>query len=374
MNHFNFPPEDIVEWCGFKALRWNLPPSKPGVYGFIHIPTERAYVGVSIILAKRIRSHSSTQSPKKFANALKKYGPESFLVLPLFVGHEDISKEDLLRAETSLILDFDAVRNGFNISVAGGGVGPYGQEFAAIIKAAYNRPEVKEKWAKAMLIVNADPSVQKKRSESLKRTLAIPENREARAIAMRRLHDDPEISARNRASLRVAHATPEYRKNLSAAMKKLNADPAFREESVRRMREGANKPEALAQRRVSMKIAANLPSAKERESKKMLANWADPETRAKMMTASYAGLQRPEVKKKLIKLWITDGVIERRWEPELPIPDGWQNGRITAACANTRWITNGERSRRLRVTEEIPAGWWPGRIYHRSDSPVRSDT
>src|SRR5215204_3714431 len=106
----------VVEWAGFKVYEDNIPENRSGVYVFLNLVNGKYYVGESVELRARIRAHAAGTSPRKFRNALAKYGTHNFLVMPVwYTITQEPDKSFQLAVETSLIIDLDAVESGYNL-------------------------------------------------------------------------------------------------------------------------------------------------------------------------------------------------------------------------------------------------------------------
>ena len=66
-------------------------------------------------------------------------------------------------------------------------------------------------------------------------------------------------------------------------------------------------------------------------------------------------------------IWITDGLVARRWPKDQLIPDGFYKGRLEKQIEKVRaalrakiWITNGIENKNISATSEIPQGYRRG--------------
>lgn len=274
---WNFSPEELRDWYGFKVLRTNIPKKKCGGYLFVNLLNDKCYVGISNTgdgVHSRGRSHGN-KSPNKFRNALIKHGKENFLFLPLFYATEGMSREDICRIETDLIVDYDSIDDGYNVLASGGGAGPYGEAFSEIMKEAIARPEVR-----------------KRRIDGLNR---------------------PEVQARINAGKRAAWADPEVRAKYIAALDEARerqregilrafADPEIRErmikisrENIKIARETAFTEDAKAKHRISCKNMWT-PERHAKHAAYMRAKWANEEFKEKMSTRLKERQADPDVK------------------------------------------------------------------------------
>jgi group I intron endonuclease len=143
----------IVEYCGFQADLDNLPLPRAGVYQLINQVNGKCYIGISENVARRIRTHRDAKL-KKLGNAIRKYGTQKFLAHP--VAYSVDERTDWLPVlEAQLIAEFDAIKNGYNVIAASNSVGPYGEEFAQIIREYHEaHPEIAgprfKKWWQSM--------------------------------------------------------------------------------------------------------------------------------------------------------------------------------------------------------------------------------
>ena len=312
-----------VDWKGFQAFAWNLPLAKPGVYRITNLLNGKVYIGISVNVRKRLRVHlNGTRTGPKLKAAFNKYGFDKFLIEPLYYVI-DGKTDQLPSIEMDLIAAYDSGRRGYNIMLANGKVGPYGEEFAQIITTALARPEVREKLKR----YQNRPDVKARHSAVMAAFLNTPEQKAFRRDLAIRENAKPE----RRAAINKTLKSPEYRAKASAIHKIVQNDPAL-----------------LARRHPIVLAAARTPARREK------------------IAASRRG-----------RMWITDGTLNLI-VPLGVIPNGWRRGKthgpeslianrnpkrrakISASRSAHIWITDGKVNRHLLRGENIPNGWQQG--------------
>ncbi len=277
-----------VDWCGFKVFPCNVPLARPGLYVFINLVNRKPYYGMTAVpsgIAGRCAGHGKN-SPSKLRNAIKKYGKESFLLIPLYYVVGEVDKEFLLKNEAILISENNTIKNGYNVIEAGGGTGIYGPEHSQLVRdgtlLAMSRPDVKANHRKAM----DDPDVQARRLTAINDAWLRPERRKNHSEGCLKGWANPEIKASRVEAIKHSHSTPEFRQNMRAA--RLLATP---EQEERRI--------------TALRLALAKPDVQERRA------------------ASYSeGCKKEPLK------WITNGIDSKTIKISKPIPDGWYPGRI----------------------------------------------
>ena len=221
---------------------------RPGMYGLFCCKNSKWYIGISQNVAMRIKQHAQGRHGPKLKRAIAVHGASSFVVVALYYSIN--GTVELPEIEAQAIADFDAINNGYNIISAYGGVGPYGQEFADIIRRSAATPEARAKRAAATRRRMNDPAIRAKQSEIAKKHLADPEfkrrrqeaidtanataeTKARRKAAATRLLNDPAYRKRHREAVRIATCKPEYKDKLSAALKAFAAS----EEGIRTKKE-----------------------------------------------------------------------------------------------------------------------------------------
>jgi hypothetical protein len=193
----------LVDWRGFWAFANNLPEPRAGAYIIQHLASGRSYVGISRDIRKRLASYvQQRRISHKFKNALSKYGPGAFVILPAYYSITPDGKE-LPLVEMLLIADLNSVVAGYNTKFADERAGPYGPFFGAIIREALRRPEVKAKRAAY------------RHSEQTKERIA---------AAVKLAHQREETQRR----LTEAFASTEFKQRKSAAHQAANARPGVK--------------------------------------------------------------------------------------------------------------------------------------------------
>jgi hypothetical protein len=181
----------LTDWRGFRVFNNNIPEARPGAYVIQHLTTGRSYVGISRDVRKRIAAYVQQQKiSHKLKNALRKYGPAAFVVLPVYYSTTEDGKE-LPFIEALLIAELNSVAAGYNTKLADDRAGPYGPFYGAIISAAMQRPEVKAKRAgfrqsdDAKARIAAGVKLAHQREETKKRAFSSPEFKKRKRVAHR---------------------------------------------------------------------------------------------------------------------------------------------------------------------------------------------
>jgi group I intron endonuclease len=272
----------FIEYYGFQADPDNLPlPLRAGVYQLLNLVNGKSYIGISQDVARRIRQHSDAKQ-KKLGNAIRKYGLHQFLVNPIAYSIDD--RTDWLPVlEAQLITEFDAVKNGYNAVLASNAVGPYGEEFAQIVKDYYKaHPELAgihfKKWWQTMS------------PEDRKEFVA---NREpARIAAFKKFYSDPErVAAQSK-----KRDTPEYREKKRIETVLRYSNPEERTRQSKRLKNYLSDPVAYNKRVEQLDTIKQLGSV----------------AAAKAVSGS---------------TWITDGTVNRRARSDQELPEGFYRGR-----------------------------------------------
>lgn len=119
-------------WYGWRVTS-NVPRRLPGLYRFTNLVNGKVYVGISKNVHTRCKGHGEkkTSSPK-FANAIGKYGRQSFLCEPLFywTSEEPLDRAFLCEIEAEFIALHNSVSNGYNVQDRSN-IGPFGAEWKA---------------------------------------------------------------------------------------------------------------------------------------------------------------------------------------------------------------------------------------------------
>lgn len=104
--------------------------------GFVYIITctksPKVYIGVTIrAVEQRWYAHCKSVErgyKNKFANAVRKYGSDSFQIKPVFKSN---SLRELFDKEKQLIQEMDSIENGWNTTKGGEGGSAKGRKFSA---------------------------------------------------------------------------------------------------------------------------------------------------------------------------------------------------------------------------------------------------
>lgn len=193
------------------------------IYCHVHVETGRRYVGLTARTWQRRWSQHVSQSARlakkgwsHFANAIRKYGKDSF-------SHEILEVCDTLEAanaaEERWIREYDTMNpaKGFNL-MRGGRHTPHP------IKNPWDRPEFREKVIGLSKRALSDPIVRKKISDSVTETWKDPVFRATISERSKRQWSDPETRPRQLEATRKKSSTPEFR----AASRSRWDDPSYR--------------------------------------------------------------------------------------------------------------------------------------------------
>jgi hypothetical protein len=267
-----------AEWHGILVYRSNIPRSKAGVYLLTNTVNGKQYVGIGQDIAKRIRQHFATSSGStRLGRAIAKYGVQSFIAEPIY--YSTTGTDGLPEIEANLIASYATVASGYNIVAAYGGVGPYGEKFAQIIRDSQRLPEVRLASSIRMKARMADPEQRKLIAEWSTLSWLDPVIRARRLDGLMSVRDvitgkataqwlRPEVRQRTLDAMRAAGECPELRKRVSDTSRVRAATPAGREHLSR----------------IATEAMAN-PTRLEQQSKRVAAIWADKDRRAKLLAA-----------------------------------------------------------------------------------------
>jgi hypothetical protein len=274
----------------------------------------KCYVGVGQDLFARLCEHAKNRDiGPKLRNAIGKYGKDKFFIYPICYNMEYSDTKLLSLVEAELIVEFDAVKNGYNVQYASRGAGPYGEEFGEIMKglwadqayrdkvmAGLNVPEVRAAMSAGASSQWRDPAFHRRKSALSKKQLETSwqesQYRERMTENSRRQRL-PEV----RDKKREEQMRPEVRAKKSTSTKKQWENPAFQE-----LRRSSARGQANNSARDKF---GRFPSKKAVDEQAVRA-----QSRAAMLG----------------RIWITDGVRDRHVRGDAPIPDGWFRGRMFA--------------------------------------------
>lgn len=279
----------IVEYYGFQADSNNIPLiGCAGVYQLINQVNGKCYIGISQDVARRIRQHSDAKQ-RKLGNAIRKYGTLQFMVNPVAYSIDD--RTDWLPVlEAQLIAEFDSVKNGYNVVEASNLVGPYGEEFAQIVREYHKaHPEIAgprfKNWWQSM-----SPEDRKEFLDS---------REPARLAGIKAFYSDPEKSAADLARRKVLWADPEKREKQTKAIKTAWYDPQLRADQSVRLKEYLSDTVAYERRLEQLETIRQMGN----------------DAANKVITGS---------------IWITDGTVNRRVRPGQDLPAGFSIGRTNS--------------------------------------------
>lgn len=224
-------------WYGFPVLVDNVPTKCAGIYLITHIQTGRAYIGISGNLEKRIREHNRPSGAySKLGKCISENGSENFLVTPLFYTLDN-SADGLTRIESELIAQYDSINAGFNVVANSSKAGKRGEAFVKALKAAKNTPESIARRKEIL----SDPVKTKKRGDAIRKAHARPETKERLRSRYRApmtidgaarsrnasiaYHNDPTVQARKSATMKSNHADPEFKAKHLAGVREANSNP-----------------------------------------------------------------------------------------------------------------------------------------------------
>jgi group I intron endonuclease len=317
----------------FKTISGNEPLNRPGVYLLTNLTNGKNYVGISIDLRRRVLSHLHARpSVPVLCKALRKYGPESFLVTPLY--YSTSGTDHLPGLEAEFIKEYRSTEHGYNVQQASGAVGPYGPEFGAAVSRG---------WA------SATPERRANISAMLRDRMSTPEARASQSIRSKAFHADSERSAQRLAKQLATMATAEYKAKCSVRIKAMQTSE-FIAARTAKMIATKNTPEFRARFSETAKVAQSDPERKAQRLTKMRATMATAEFKARRSAASLA-MQSPELKRKkseaLKSAYAADSTLGEK---------------IAASKRGRIWITDGVNNRCIRVTTEtLPQGWRRGK-------------
>jgi len=286
----------------------NMPLARPGVYLLWCVMSAKGYVGISHVLSERIKSHENRwkgASGPKLKRALDKYGVNAFTVIPLYYSID--GTDHLPEVEADLIQAWNTFGDhGYNILLANGRVGPYGEEFNEILRRAAQSPEARairsaqgkarvstpEGYAKMMEMVrlSCGPEGRAKRAASKRALYATPEGYQ-QILAMSAKGKTPEAIAKLKASRRVWIESEEGQKSIAVALERMNTPEARAKKSAtlkayfqtpegRVARERLNSPDIRRRLGASLRLSNQHPEIKQRRRDAMKRWAATPEGRA----------------------------------------------------------------------------------------------
>lgn len=318
----------------FKETDGNKPLNRPGVYLLTNVSNGKNYVGISINLRRRILSHlhSRPSAPVLF-KAIRKYGPEGFLVTPLYYSID--GTDHLPKLEAEFIKEYRSTAHGYNIQQASGAVGPYGSIHGEAVRRAKSTPEARMKM-----------------SASAKARMSTPEARAIQGQRSKKLWQDPNMRAQMITKLCITMNDPEFRAKRSSAISSLQT------------------PELIAARTEKMKSTINGTEYKQRHNAMAKLNQNDPVIREKIETAMRATMATPEFKEKrsAASLAMQSPQLKQKKSASLKAAyaaDPALGEKISASKRGRIWITDGCNNRCIKPIELIPEGWRRGSTHRK---------
>lgn len=181
-----------------------------------------------------------------------------------------------------------------NLAAGGQGVSGYSPPAAillkrgAAIKAAYQRPESKQRLREAMDRLLADPEFHAKRRAGIIRAQARPEYRAKMSVITNEHWSRPEYRAKHQASMQAVTPTPGFRARVSAGTKAALAAPEARAAIGERSKAEWADPVKREQRIEAITAANSTPEARRKFSEQQRAYSATPEGKAARIRAAQA--------------------------------------------------------------------------------------
>ena len=212
----------------------NPPLPRAGAYLLRHVASGKSYVGISINIRRRSREHVRGEHSPKLHRAIRKHGIAAFEFVPLAYLVPDAAPSILPQIEADLIVQFDAVRRGYNIQERSGGIGPYGSEHARAVSAAVGTPEARRRKSIVMRTVLSSPAMRKRLSDSAKARVSTPE---ARAALAARFGKSPEDEIKRRRAAAIANATERAKEAHRSAVRTFARSPEGRAQRSQQMKD-----------------------------------------------------------------------------------------------------------------------------------------
>jgi hypothetical protein len=300
-----------IDWNGFKVNEENIPLSRPGVYTIQNLVNGKFYVGEAIDVANRLRSHAAiVRAPRKFRNALRKYGLSNFIAIPIW--YSVVAEEDKffqLAVEADLIATFNSVNNGYNV-LANYHQGLYGPAWSAYLQTFWTA-ELRLAQAEITRLQFTDPARRALQSEAVAAYNNRPEVKQKFMVLQQRLWADP-----------------NYKPDRSWHRE------FFKSEGLQaKGREARMRPEVIEKRNVSIKETWQSPELREQQAaagqRKMAAKReTDPEAFQKHMNAFTQAGTEAAATRITGSRWINNGTTNKRLSTSDPLPEGWSYGRV----------------------------------------------
>lgn len=112
-------------------------------------------------------------------------------------------------------------------------------EFSSVIKAAYTRPDVKERHRAAINALHACPDYVEKRAAAIRLSLSTPEAKLKRSRTSIRNFSDQNVKDRHSSAIKRAFSSQEYRLKRSAISKAMHARPEVKQKRAEVMADPA---------------------------------------------------------------------------------------------------------------------------------------
>lgn len=286
----------------------NIPLPKPGMYRVTCLINGKPYIGISQNLVQRSEEHANDfKSKHKFARAVRKYGPQNFLFEPLFYWTDkNFDRFWLSQFEALTIIEYDSIKNGYNVIAANGKVGPYGEEFSKLIAdwhASKTPEERRQHMRPAIEAMMAVITPERRREQALKYGSEVLAERMIKWQSERTPEERSRIASEaGKAS--AAAQTPEQRKansNKARTAYMANTTLEQRQEIAKKTGVGkATKEQLSTWGSKGVEIANNARTPEERS---QLASIG-----ARALHASRTPKQRIEIAKKA-----SDASVEKYW-------------------------------------------------------------
>ena len=286
-------------------------------------PAGKSYIGISsktteLRWAKHVEHALGKRNSGALYAALRKYGPDSFLVRTLVVSND---WEYLCALEIRAIAAFRTrTPHGYNISTGGeGNTGERDDEFRLKVSVAqrkrFERPEERERMREISRSISSE--ARERGKKKLADVMRSPEFRARASEATKRQMANPAMRVKLSEAVR-ASLTEESRAQASVRAKALMADPDMRAKIAKATQIGMKKPETVEKVKATAARRAADPLWRERvsaakkgvklgpmqgEHKEKIAaarrrEWTDPEIR-KLRLAATAKMREVKAHRKL---------------------------------------------------------------------------
>lgn len=342
---------------GFLVPINNIPMPSPGCYLLLNLTNGKPYIGIGGNVERRLKYRAARGNSQKLDNAIKKYGLRSFAAVPLCYCN---NSADLYDIEAALIVNFDAIANGYNIIERSGPGALYGPAYNA--RLAETRGEAwKAKISASQAARLQDPEAREGLSRRAKARMAKPEVREHLSETSKAAFADPEIYERWLA----AHNDPAVKEariaSLSAYWKE---HPEAKEKCAALMRDpemqarllAGRTPEIEAARTEATRAARGTPESRQKTVEASLRSWQGPRRQKQEATTADPEWRR-QMSETISALY--DGDPTRRAKISETTRAAMADPEVkdrTIAAANARWadpvyrakLLAAQRARRAR--------------------------